>query len=85
MNELSWTETIKEIEKQQDKVRIINIKPKNDPSNPLHKSMEIPKLNGLVLFQNCICFYVFIKNIHNKQPSTFSNFFKVSNNEHKYN
>ena len=49
------TGTIKQIEKLQDKaVRIINFKFKNNPSNPLYKSMKILKLNAVILFKNCM-------------------------------
>ena len=49
------TGTIKQIEKLQDKaIRIINFKSKNDPSNPLYKSMKILKLNDVILFNNCM-------------------------------
>ena len=77
------TGTIKQIEKLQDKaIRIINFKYKNDPTNPLYKSMKILKLNDVILFNNCM---FVLKRIRNKQPNTFSNFFKVSHNEHNYN
>ena len=77
------TGTIKQIAKLQDKsIRIINFKFKNDPSNPLYKSVKILKLNDAILFNNCM---FVLKTIHNDQPSTFSNFFKVSHNEHNYN
>ena len=77
------TGTIKQIEKLQDKaIRIINFKYKNDLTNPLYKSMEILKLNDVILFNNCM---FVLKGIHNKHPNTFSNFFKVSHNEHNYN
>ena len=74
---------LKQIKKSQDKgIRIINFKSKNDPSNPLYKSMKILKLNDVILFNNCM---FVLKTIHNEQSSTFSNFFKVSHNEHNYN
>ena len=74
---------LKQIKKSQDKgIRIINFKSKNDPSNPLYKSMKILKLNDVILFNNCM---FVLKRIRNKQPNTFSNFFKVSHNEHNYN
>ena len=44
--------------------------------------MKILKLNDVVLFKNCT---FILKNIRNEQPTTFSNFFKVSHNEHNYN
>ena len=44
--------------------------------------MKILKLNDVVLFKNCA---FILKNIRNEQPTTFSNFFKVSRNEHNYN
>ena len=44
--------------------------------------MKILKLNDVILFNNCM---FVLKTIHNEQPSTFSNFFKVSHNEHNYN
>ena len=46
---------LKQIKKSQDKgIRIINFKAKNDPSNPLYKSMKILKLNDEILFNNCM-------------------------------
>ena len=46
---------LKQIKKSQDKgIRIINFKSKNDPSNPLYKSMKILKLNDEILFNNCM-------------------------------
>ena len=76
------TGTITQIEKLQDKaIRTINFKSKNDPNNPLYKSMKILKLNDVILFNNCM---FVLKRIRNEQPSLFSNF-KVSHNEHNYN
>lgn len=74
---------IKKTEKLQDKaIRIIAFKYKNDPSNPLYKSMWKLKLNEVVLFQNCM---LVLKKMCNEHPTTFSNFFKISNNEHNHN
>ena len=74
---------LKQIKKSQDKgIRIINFKSKNDPSNPLYKSMKILKLNDEILFNNCM---FVLKIIRSDQPNTFSNFFKDSHNEHNYN
>lgn len=45
--------------------------------------MRILKLNHVVfLYQNCM---FVLKNIRNEQPTTFPNFFKISNNEHNHN
>ena len=77
------TATIKQIEKLQNKaIRIINFKSKNDPSNPLYKSMKILNLNDVILSNHCMSV---LKIIRNEQSNTFSNFFKVSHNEHNYN
>ena len=59
------TATIKQIEKLQNKaIRIINFKSKNDPSNPLYKSMKILKLklNDVILFNNCMFVLKIIRN-----------------------
>ena len=81
--DLTWLGTIKQIEKLKDKaIRLINFKSKNDPTNPPCKSMKILKLNDVILFYNCM---LVLKRICNEQPNTFSNFFKVSHNEHNYN
>ena len=56
---------------------------KNDPSNPLYKSMKILELNNVILFKNCM--FVLKKYICKKHPNTFTNFFKLSHNEHNYN
>ena len=69
------TGTIKQIEKLQDKaIRIINFKSKKNPTNPLYKRMKMLKLNDVILFNNCM----FVL-------TSFSNFFKVSHNEHNCN
>ena len=44
--------------------------------------MKILKLNDVILFNN---YMLVLKRICNEQPNTFSNFFKVSHNEHNYN
>ena len=43
--------------------------------------MKILKLI-IILFNNCM---FVLKRIRNEDPNTFSNFFKVSHNEHNYN
>lgn len=61
---------------------MINFKYKNDPSNLLHKSIGILKLNNLALFQNSI---FVLKNVRKEQPTTFSILFQISTNEQNHN
>ena len=45
--------------------------------------MRILKLNHVVfLYRNCM---FVLKKLRSEQPTTFPNFFKVSNNEHNHN
>ena len=48
-------QAIKEIEKLQEKaIRIVSFKGRNDPTNPLFKTLEIMKLKDILLYNNCI-------------------------------
>ena len=47
-------QTIKEIEQIQEKaVRIMSIKPKNEPINPLFQNSKITKFKDILAYNNC--------------------------------
>ena len=48
-------QTIKEIEKLQEKaIRMMSVKGRNNPTNPLFKKLETMKLKDILLYNNCI-------------------------------
>ena len=76
-------QAIKEIEKLQEKaIRIMSFKGRNDPTNPLFKTLEIMKLKDILLYNNCIFAH---NQIHEHLPENFKDFFQTAANQHNYN
>ena len=76
-------QAIKEIEKLQEKaIRIMSFKGRNDPANPLFKTLEIMKLKDILLYNNCIFAH---NQINEKLPENFKDFFQTAANQHNYN
>ena len=76
-------QAIKEIEKLQEKaIRIMSFKGRNDPTNPLFKTLEIMKLKDILLYNNCI---FGLNQIHENLPENFKDFFQTAANQHSCN
>ena len=73
---------IKEIEKLQEKaIRIMYFKGRNEPANPLFKTIEIMKLKDILLYNNCIFAH---NKINENLPENFKDF-QTAANQHDYN
>ena len=73
---------IKQISELQDKLRIVNFKPKNHPVSELYKSNEILKLTDYIKLLNCM----FVKDtLSANQIPILNNFFKKNNEIHRHN
>ena len=76
-------QAIKEIEKLQEKaIRFISFKGRNDPANPLFKTVEIMKLKDILLYNNCIFSH---NQINEHLPENFKDLFQTAANQHNYN
>ena len=75
-------QAIKEIEKLQEKaIRIMFFKGRNDPANPLFKTLETMKLKDILLYNNCIFAH---NQINENLPENFKDFFQTAANQHNY-
>ena len=76
-------QAIKEIEKLQEKaIRIVSFKGRNDPANPLFKTLEIMKFKDILLCNKCIYAH---NQINENLPENFKDFFQTAANQHNYN
>ena len=76
-------QTFKEIEKlQENAIRIMSFKGRNDHINSLLKKLEIMKLKDILLYYNCIFAY---DQINENMPENFKDFFLTAENQHNYN
>ena len=55
---------------------------RNDPTNPLFKTLEIMKLKDILLYNNCIFAH---NQIHENLPENFKDFFQTAANQNNYN
>ena len=57
----------------------MSFKGRNDPANPLFKTLEIVKLKDILLYNNCIIAH---NQIHENLPENFKDFFQTAANQH---
>ena len=60
----------------------MSFKGRNEPTNPLFKTLEIMKLKDILLYINCIFAH---NQINEKLPENFKHFFQAAANQHNYN
>ena len=60
----------------------MSFKGRNDPANPLFKTLEIMKLKDILLNNNCIFAH---NQINENLPENFKDFFQTAANQHNYN
>ena len=66
---------------QENTIRILNFKWKNDPVNLLFKNSKLMKIKDILTFNNCLFIY---DQINEDMPSNFEDFFTTSENQHPY-
>ena len=60
----------------------MSFKGRNEPANPLFKTLEIMKLKDILLYNNCIFAH---NQINEKLPENFKDFFQTAANQHNCN
>ena len=60
----------------------MSFKGRNEPANPLFKTLEIMKLKDILLYNNCIFAH---NQINEDFPENFKDFFQTEANQHNYN
>ena len=71
------------IKKTQNKaLRIISFKDWTQPSVPFYANNKILKLKNIITLTNCLFIY---DQLCDNLPKTYSNYFKLDKNQHRYN